>query len=638
MMREPEPTGATSPAEYSVADVRPPTYSDGRTQVELRQYVGILWKWTWLILLCMALAGASAYFMTKRQPILYQDTTTLLINQASSVALQDYTSLMTGERLALTYAQLLTKRPVMEQVVKELNLDLPPDAVASRIAVSLVRDTQLITLRVVDDTPERATQIANSVPVVFSKINEQLQQSRYGASKQSLLKQMEEVKADIDSTQAAMDALRASPAPDLAQLTQMSDALVQYRTTYSGLLRSYEDIRVAEAQTMDTVTVVEPAVGASPVGRKTMTNTLLAVVVGAMVAVGVAFLIEYLDDTVKSPDDVERVTHLATLGAIINFKKFSPNGSGPITATRPKSSISEGYRVLRTNLQFSALGTRQSGALLLVTSAQPREGKTTSLVNLGVSLAQAGKRVLLVDTDLRRPCLHEHFGLTNEAGLTSLLLEREADTGKVIQRTQVPGLYVLATGRLPAQPAEVLSFPQTGALLDRLRSFADYVLLDSPPVLTVADASILAQKADGVVMIVEMGRTRTAAFQRGVAALEAVRARMIGVVLNKVTSGPGSYYYDHYYYYSHYYSEEDGSPTPRQKRKHHRPWWKRLLGLRSDKPGSETASGMAISPLSATPASAPLPAVAPLRSPPSAAAPPAAPDTATLPSPPESTP
>lgn len=589
-MSEDRPTGlkpVVSGRPSSIAESI--LYTHGSTQVELKQYISIVWKWAWLIALCMALAGGSAYVVSERQPIKYQASVTLLINQASAMSLQDYNALMTGERLAKTYAQLLTKRPVMEEVVRTLGLDISPEGVASKITVSLVRDTQLITLRVVDEDPARATEIANTVPVVFSRQNEEMQRSRYGSSKESLQKQMEAVNADIATAQASLDELRAAPTPDAVQISRLQDALVQYRTTYSNLVRSYEEIRVAEAKTMDTVTVVEPAVLASRVGPKTATNTLLAVVVGAMIAVGMAFLIEYLDDTVKSPDDVERAAHLATFGAIVNFSKYSSDGQGPIVAVKPKSSIAEGYRVLRTNLQFSAMGLGKSGTLLLVTSAQPQEGKTTSLANMGVSLAQAGKRVLLVDTDLRRPALHEHFQLPNEVGLTNLLLEREASVEHVIQRTTVDGLHVLTSGRLPANPAEVLSFPETAALLEQLRPLADYVLLDSPPVLSVADASILAQTTDGVLMVVEMGKTRTDVFQRAVAALEGVKANVLGVVLNKVSTRSGGYYYDHYYYYyySSYYTDEEGKPKKRRRKS--RSLLARLLRRGGKKHTSEAA-------------------------------------------------
>jgi capsular exopolysaccharide synthesis family protein len=533
--------------------------------VELRQYVALLRKWAWLLVLCAVLAAVPAYVLTKRQPPQYQATTTLLVSQASSTSIEDYNALVAGARLATTYAQLLTKRPVLEEVARRLNLPLSPSALAGMATVSVVRDTQLLTLRVVDTDPARAKDVANTLPVVFTEQNEAIQLNRYTSSKENLQKQLELVDTDIKSTQASLDTLQASPTPDALEISRLESALVQYRTTYADLLRSYEDIRLAEAKALDTVTVVEPAVLA-PLGRKTMTNTVLAAVVGVMLAVGVAFLIEYLDDTVKSPRDVERSTNLPTFGVVVHFPRTEVE-AGPVMAVDPKSAVAEGYRVLRTNVQFATMSIGKSGVVLLVTSAQPLEGKTTSLANLGVSLAQAGKRVLLVDSDLRRPCLHKHFNLSKEAGLTSLLLEHEADIERVIQKTAVDGLRVLTSGHVPANPAEVLSFAETGALLERLRGMADYVLLDSPPVLSVADASVLAQKADGVLMVVEGEHTRTEMFTRAVAALEGVKARVLGAILNNVGVRRSGYYYDYYYYYySAYYSEEEGGGRKKKER------------------------------------------------------------------------
>ena len=534
--------------------------------MELRQYFSLLRKWLWLIVVCIVLAAGSAYLVSDRQPPTYQATTTILINQAST-ATQDASALLAGERLARTYAQLMTKGPVMDEVISSLGLDISAKDLAKKVTVSLVRDTQLISLKVINKDPVATREIANLIPLVFSEHNEQMQLTRYKSSKENLQTQLNAVDADILYAEMSLEALRAQSEPDQLEIGRLEAALLQYGTTYANLLSSYEEIRVAEAKTLDTVTVVEPAVlDSSPVGPKTTTNTMLAGVVGAMVAVGTAFLIEYLDDTIKTPEDVERTSHLPTLGAIVNFRRYKlENEEWPIAALHPKSAIAEGYRMLRTNLEFATMGMGQSGAVLLVTSAQPIEGKTTTLANLGVSLAQAGKKVLLVDTDLRRPALHRQFKLPNEVGLTSLLLEQEADLGHVIQPTNVDGLSVLTAGRLPANPAEVLSFPETTDLLNQLRPLADYVLLDSPPVLSMADASILAQKVDGVCMVVETGKTRTEVFRRAAATLESVKARLIGVALNKVVARPGGYY--DYYYYSSRYSTDQDEPRKRKGRK-----------------------------------------------------------------------
>jgi len=385
------------------------------------------------------------------------------------------------------------------------------------------------------------------VPQVFIEQTARAREARVANASRDLNGQMAALQGEINAAQTSLAAERAKAQPDAAEVARLEALVAQHRSTLSGLLDSLQGIRLAEMQGADSLEVIEEAaLPSAPVLPRTMTNTLLAGAVGALLAAGAAFLIEYLDDTIKRPEDVERTTRLPVFASVARFEA-TPDGMAPLVAKEPQIAVVEGYRILRTNLQFSTLGLGHSAVVLLVTGSQPGEGKTTTLANLGVSLAQAGKRVLLVDTDLRRPALHKQFGLQNKVGLTSLLLDGGARPEYVIQGTSVPGLGVLTSGPTPANPAELLDLPQMGATLDWLRKLVDYVLLDTPPVLSVADASILAQKVDGVLMVAEMGRVRSETFRQAVTTLQRVQARVLGVALNKVPGHGGSHYY-HYYY------------------------------------------------------------------------------------------
>ena len=523
---------------------------------EIRQYLALLHRWLWLIVLGTVLAGASAFIASRLSTPIYEAATTLLISEGQQPSGPDYSAILLSERLAKTYAEMLQGQPVLNAVEIHLGVSLEE----ANVTVEPVRDTQLIRLKVQHPDPALAAAIANALPEAFIQQNEQPQAARFQSSLESLSGEMQRIQSEIDAAQLELEAARARPdAAGDGQIARLETLLAQYRATYAGLLQSYEEVRIAQARATDSLTVFEPAtVPRSPALPRTRTNTLLAAVVGAMLAVGAAFLIEYLDDTIKQPDQLERAVGLPTFASILRIPD-ADNGQGPVMATEPDSPIAEAYRMLRTNLEFSTLGMGPSAITLLVTSAEPQDGKTTTLANLGLALAQGGKRVLLVDTDLRRPALHQPFHLPNERGLTSLLLNPQADPSTVIQATGVDRLQVLAAGPLPSNPAEVLDFPQTAHILGHLRSLADYVILDSPPVLSVADASILAQKVDGVVFIVEAGQTRTDMLRRAVAALRAVNAHLLGAVLNNVAAGPGHPYY-HYYYYG----RRDGSQKRRQ--------------------------------------------------------------------------
>jgi len=515
--------------------------------VELREYLVILRKWAWLIVLGVVLASGTAFLVSKSTTPIYRASTTLLISQAREPALTDYTSILTSERLAKTYSELLKKRPVLEVVIANLSLGLDVEELAGKVDVRSVRDTQLIEVSVEDADPSLAARIANEIPTVFIERNEAIQSERFSASKESLSQQMEELSSEIEQTQERIRQLQAaSSRGSQEEIARLEDNLALYRDSYSSLLRSYEEIRVAEGKSLDTLVVWEPAVvPKGPVSPRTLLNTALAGTVGAMLAVGVVFLIEYLDDTIKTPDDAQRELALPTLGTISRIARVKSLRDSLITFKHPRSSVSEAYRVLRTNIQFSTVGNPASA--LLVTSAAPLEGKTTTAANLAVVMAQAGKTVILVDTDLRRPALHDMFDLRREPGLTDLLVAERLRLNRLLIKTHIDGLRLLPSGTLPPNPAELLGSEGMKRLLAQLEEEAEVVILDSPPVLAVADASILASHSPGVLLVVDAGKTRSEACRQGKEALEKAGGRLLGVVLNKVVPRGGGYYYYHYY-------------------------------------------------------------------------------------------
>ncbi len=207
-------------------------------------------------------------------------------------------------------------------------------------------------------------------------------------------------------------------------------------------------------------------------------------------------------------------------------RNFSPD---LITIHHPRSPIAEAYRILRTNLEFSGLD--RPLRILLVTSPGAEEGKSTVLANLGVVIAQAGKKVILADCDLRRPSLHELFGLPGSVGLTNMFVDEEAMKNPPLLETGIENLFLLPSGPLPPNPAEVLASRKMEEILKRLSSEADMVLLDAPPVISVTDALILASKSDGVILVVRAGHTRREIARRAKELLEKVNARILGSVL-----------------------------------------------------------------------------------------------------------
>ena len=213
-----------------------------------------------------------------------------------------------------------------------------------------------------------------------------------------------------------------------------------------------------------------------------------------------------------------------------------------ITISDPRSSVSEAFRTLRTNLQFASVDRELRS--ILVTSAEPGAKKSSTLANLAVTMAQAEKRVIVVDCDLRKPCLHELFNLSNEVGLVTMMLEDEALASPPLQETEVPGLWLLASGPLPPRPSDLLGSKRMGRIIETLSERADVLLFDAPPVLAVTDAAILAAKIDGVLLVTSAGRTKREQVTDAMAQLEKVNAHIVGAVLNNVeTSGRRGYAY-----------------------------------------------------------------------------------------------
>lgn len=519
--------------------------------MELKQYTALLWRWKWLILLGTLLAGISAFVASRLQTPVYQATTTLLINQAPSTNVNDYTSILTSERLAQTYVQMLTDRPVLDEVIKRLSLTTTTERLGATISVQMVTNTQLITVKVEDTNSALTAAVANTLAEVFAEQNTARQVSRYAASKDSLQKELDRLQAEIHGAEQAVAKL-GTPSTDkgLSDLARLQTELAQDRQSYTNLLQSYEALRVAEAQSVSNVIPVEPATPPRlPIRPRTLLNTLLAAIVGAMLAVGVVFLMEYLDDSVRTPEEVERTLGLPLIGAIAAMPD-SPPGK-PYVADQPRSPVAEAFRSLRTNIQFA--GVDRPIHTLLITSPGPEDGKSTVAANLAVIMAQGGKRVLLLDADLRRPRLHKFAGLPNDIGLTDLFIRTPLSLDGAVQSTLVEGLRAVTSGSLPPNPAELLGSERMQQILALLKQNADVVVVDSPPAAAVTDPTVLAAHCDGVLLVLEPGKSPRGAASLAVENLRRAGARLIGVVFNNVPLKRAGYYgaYSYQYSYSH---------------------------------------------------------------------------------------
>lgn len=335
---------------------------------------------------------------------------------------------------------------------------------------------------------------------------------------------------------------------DDPQLVQLQSTLELYQQIYLNLLSSLETIRLARLQNTPNIVQIEPAtVPVQPIRPRVMMNTILAAVVGLMLAAGIVFLVEYLDDTLKTPDEVERILGVPVLGFIAEMQ-YKGKGNEVYVARQPRSPVSEAFRSLRTNLEYAAV--QKPIRTLIVTSPEPSEGKTTVAVNLAAIFSQAKRSVALVDADLRHPNVHRYLGLSNRDGLSNLFRD-QSDVSKVSRtKVELPKLTIITTGGLPPNPAELLGSDRMGWILEELQSIADMVILDTPPSL-VADAQVLAAKVDAVLIVIKPGKTSAEAARSSMELYRRAGARVVGVVLNRIPRNR-SYYYGGYKYYSPY--------------------------------------------------------------------------------------
>ncbi len=330
--------------------------------------------------------------------------------------------------------------------------------------------------------------------------------------------------------------------------------LIQYRIlkrdadldhqVYEVLLKKLKEADLSAGATQADLRILERArTPAAPIAPRSARHLAIAAVLGLCAALALAFLLDSLDRSVANAEDVGRALGLPTLGAVTVFD--GRGGSAPLVAALPGSLESEAFRCLRTNVRFSDVDRPRR--VLLVTSTGPEEGKSTILANLAVSLAQAGRRVLLVDTDLRRPSLHRLFALSKTAGLADVLAG-DATLETALRATAVAGLDLLPCGTLPPSPAELIESARLTQLISGLRGTYDFVLMDSPPAGGLVDASLLSGLADGVLFVVEPRRFDARLMRAAVRQLDRAGARVYGVVLNKAPRDDRTGLYRYYGY------------------------------------------------------------------------------------------
>ncbi len=522
--------------------------------MDVRRLIAVTRTWLPLFIASVILAAGAAFVISNQLPRVYEAKATLIVGQSLSAVNPDYNQLLVSQRLSTTYASLATKRPILDNVITELALPTTAGDLARRVRADAPLDSTLLTITAQDGDPTKAAAIANALTeqLIAASPTIQGRQSEIQAFIDSDLKATE---AQIETSQAQRDSLNAvtnRTAAQEADLQTLDGRLVSLRSTLATLLAFTSN------NASNLLTVIEPAIApADSISPRPLLNTLLAAVLGLLLAAAVVLVVEYLADGIRDADSIAEVTGLSTLGTIPRMKR-NKGGSEIYQLAAllyPRSGVAEAYRTLRTNIEFSAVDAPIRA--LLVTSSVPGEGKTITAANLAVVFAQAGRRVLLVDADLRKPGVHRLFDLPNEHGLTTLLRGDGVALDAVSHLTEQENLRVMTTGPLPPNPAELIGSQRMRTVLASLQNSMDLVIVDSPPLQAVTDSAILSSVLDGTLFVIDAERSRRRSVRSARQALAKAGANILGAALNRVPVKEAS---DYASYYGAYFSSDEPEP------------------------------------------------------------------------------
>lgn len=433
-----------------------------------------------------------------------------------------------------TYSQMVKSPENLNNTISKLNIEYSTDTLGNIISVEQIPNTQLIQIQVIHPTPELAVNIADTISTSFTEQINHLSTKPYTDRLAELQIQIDELSTKIEQSLASVESLTSSYLKTGVEITQMEKLLTEYRDDFRTYQRDYEQVLLRTSEAAESVLISEPAAIPSEPAQNTWLYVAIAILVGLLGGFGLAFLLEYLDDRIRSSEDVDRILGLSTLGSIGEIEE----NLELVVYKEPRMPVSESFRVLSTNVRLS--GIDKPTKTILISSPTAKEGKSIIVANLAVSLARSGLSVVAVDADLRIPRLDQIFELNTDKGLTESILE--SSTNGFIQDIDVEGLSVLTSGVVPPNPAEVIGSQSMKSIIQELSSKFDMVLIDSPPVLPVADTPILASQADGVLLVLRSGSTRNQHARDALHRLRQVGAPILGVVLNDVPGLNHSYY------------------------------------------------------------------------------------------------
>lgn len=513
--------------------------------LELRKYIVLIARRWWLVLLLTVTAAGFGYGLSLTQDRVYRAMASVMVGQSIQATQLDSRDIQTSQRLALTYADIARRQPVLEAVVVALDLDYPWQTLRKRVAVEPVADTQLLEISADAGSRAEAVRVADELARQLVLLSPSSLQNQEDQSTPFLRQRLADLQAKIEDAQQQLGLL----ADELATAqTAEQRADIQEQIRYlEGMIIEWENIYArftelsATADTTNDIAIIDRAhAQPNPVRPSVRLNAIVAGALGFVLALAIILVLAFLDDTLKTVDDITHDLKLTPLGVIGKFKERAYRDE-MIVSKNPFSPAAESYRIIRNNIQFVLIDKPKSA--ILVTSPSRGDGKSTTSANLAIAMAINGRETVIVDSDLRKPVQHRIFRLPSGRGLTNQLRDPDADIYACLQATDVERLRLLPSGALPPNPSELLGSRRMETLIDQLMQVADVVIFDSPPAALLADAATLSKRVDGVVLVISAGKTRRDETRQAISNLKQSGATILGAVLNRSTEMSSSYGY-----------------------------------------------------------------------------------------------
>jgi len=517
--------------------------------MELKAYIIPLLRFWWLLCVAAIVAAVSSFLFVRQQPDIYQTRTTMVVGTTIFELNPGGQDIWLSQQLAAFYADLARRSQVRDATMSALGLDWLPD-----YAVRPLPNSQLMEITVTDTNPLRAQAVANELA------NQLILQTPGGMTdedeeqQQFVKQQLEQLRQRIQETDEEITNLREQIL-DMVSARQIADTQQEIQfleTRLNTLQTNYATLLTSTGQgARNILTVIESApLPTSPINQNKAMVVLLSSAIAVAIAAGGAYILNYMDDTLKGKDEITKLFNLPVLGYFFELPEGVNNEV--YVVEEPRSPFAEAFRSLRINLDY--MNVEKPLKSILITSALMGEGKSMVASNLAVVLSQGGKKVILVDADMRKPTIHKKFDITNGKGLSDMI-GGNVDFREVIFQWSSK-LFIIPAGHVPPTTVDLLGSPRMNYLLERMKQIADVVIIDTPA-MVVPDAAVLAPKADGVIYVTRYGYTRKAAAKAVLEQLNQIGAKTIGVVLNRVSQKDMIYgdYYHSYHRYS-YYGEE----------------------------------------------------------------------------------